>query len=104
MIVTQNPLSVLSVYLGFCLNKIHSHLSIIKQQMKTKSYLEIKVPISFDAPWFCELREALKEIPVRWQRNYYHITMAFINDTQHLSEVESIMHKYLDKARYRYHI
>ena len=67
--------------------------------MKTKSYLEIKVPISFDVPWFCELREALKDIPVRWQRNYYHITMAFINDTQHLSEVESIMHKYLDNER-----
>lgn len=66
--------------------------------MKTKSYLEIKVPISFDAPWFCEPREALKDIPVRWQKNYYHITMAFINDTQHLSEVEAIMHKYLDNA------
>ena len=66
--------------------------------MKTKSYLEIKVPISFDVPWFCELREALKDIPVRWQRNYYHITMAFINDTQHLSEVEAIMHKYLDNV------
>ena len=67
--------------------------------MKTKSYLEIKVPISFDVPWFCELREALKDIPVRWQRNYYHITMAFIYDTQHLPEVEAIMHKYLDNAR-----
>ncbi len=28
--------------------------------MKTKSYLEIKVPISFDDPCFFELREALK--------------------------------------------
>lgn len=67
--------------------------------MKTRSYLEIKVPTSFDAPWFYELREALKDILVRWQRNYYHITMAFIDDTQHLSEVEAIMHKYLDNAR-----
>ena len=67
--------------------------------MKTKSYLKIKVPISFDAPWFCELREALKDIPVSWQKDYYHITMAFINDTQNLPKVEAIMHKYLDNAR-----
>ena len=36
---------------------------------------------------------------MRWQRNYYHIIMAFIDDTQHLPEVEAIMHKYLDNAR-----
>ena len=66
--------------------------------MKKKSYLEIKVPISFDAPWFRELRGALKDIPVHWQNDYYHITMAFIDNTQHLSDVEAIMHKYLDNA------
>ena len=64
-----------------------------------KSYLEIKVPIAYDAPWFVELRNALKDIPVHWQEGYYHITMAFLDDTQHLSEVESIMHKYLDYAQ-----
>lgn len=64
-----------------------------------KTYLEIKVPISFNAPWFNELREALKDMPVLWQRNFYHITMAFIDDTQHLSDLEAIMHKYLDNAK-----
>ena len=63
-----------------------------------KTYLEIKVPISFDAPWFCELRESLKDISVRWQKGYYHITMAFLDDTQNLPDVETIMHKYLDHA------
>lgn len=64
-----------------------------------KTYLEIKVPISFNNPWFIELREALKEMPVLWQRDFYHITLAFIDDTQHLPDVEAIMHKYLDNAK-----
>lgn len=63
-----------------------------------KSYLEIKVPISYDALWFAELRKALKDIPVHWQNGYYHITMAFLDDTRNLPEVEAIMHSYLDNA------
>lgn len=63
-----------------------------------KTYLEIKVPISFDAPWFTELRRTLKDIPVHWQIGYYHITIAFLDDTRNLPEVETIMHKYLDRA------
>lgn len=64
-----------------------------------KTYLEIKVPISYSAPWFAELRKALKEMPMLWQKGYYHITLAFIDNTQHLSDVEAIMHKYLDHAK-----
>ena len=63
-----------------------------------KTYLEIKVPIYYSAPWFYELRKALKDMPVLWQKGYYHITIAFIDDTQHLPDVETIMHKYLDHA------
>ena len=63
-----------------------------------KTYLEIKVPISYDASWFAELRKALKDIPVHWQNGYYHITMAFLDETRNLPEVEAIMHKYLDNA------
>lgn len=29
-----------------------------------KSYLEIEVPITFEAPWFIELRDSLKDMPV----------------------------------------
>lgn len=63
-----------------------------------KSYLEVKVPIKFNDDWFCKLRDILKDIPVHWQRDYYHITLAFIDDTQHLSEIKAIMHKCLDYA------
>lgn len=44
-----------------------------------KSYLEIKVPISFDDYWFRELRNLLDGVDIRWQRGYYHITMAFLD-------------------------
>lgn len=44
-----------------------------------KSYLEIKVPISFDDYWFQELRDLLDGVDIRWQRGYYHITMAFLD-------------------------
>lgn len=38
--------------------------------MKLKSYLEIKVPISFEDSWFVDLRESLKDMPVLWQRDF----------------------------------
>ena len=44
-----------------------------------KSYIEIKVPISFDEYWFQELRDLLNGVDIRWQRGYYHITMAFLD-------------------------
>ena len=65
-----------------------------------KTYLEIKVPISYSAPWFSELRKALKDMPVLWQKGYFHITLAFIDDTQNHPHVENIMHKYLDHAHH----
>ena len=44
-----------------------------------KSYLEIKVPISFEDFWFRELRELLDGVNIRWQRGFHHITMAFLD-------------------------
>ena len=44
-----------------------------------KSYIEIKVPITFDEYWFRELRDLLYSVDIRWQRGYYHITMAFLD-------------------------
>ena len=46
-----------------------------------KSYLEIQVPLRYDALWFKALRNAFKGIPVRWQKGYFHITMAFLDET-----------------------
>jgi 2'-5' RNA ligase len=44
-----------------------------------KTYLEIKVPISFDESWFRELRGLLDGVNIRWQRGFYHITMVFLD-------------------------
>jgi 2'-5' RNA ligase len=43
------------------------------------TYLELKVPISFEDSWFRELRDVLDGVNVRWQRGFYHITMAFLD-------------------------
>lgn len=60
-----------------------------------KTYLEIKVPISFEAPWFYELRKALANIPVHWQTGYYHITMVFIDKTPKDVDLQPYLDKYL---------
>lgn len=44
-----------------------------------KSYLELKVPIRYEDSWFEELRDLLDGVDIRWQRGYYHITMAFLD-------------------------
>lgn len=44
-----------------------------------KSYIEIKVPICFEDSWFRQLRDLLDGVDIRWQRSYYHITMAFLD-------------------------
>jgi 2'-5' RNA ligase len=46
-----------------------------------KSYIEIKVPIRFEDSWFRQLRDLLDGVDIRWQRGYYHITMAFLDET-----------------------
>lgn len=75
------------------------HLRINKSpESQMKTYLEIKVPISYNDSWFAELRRVLKDIPVHWQYDFYHITMVFLDDTKNLPEVEAIMHKYIDNA------
>lgn len=48
--------------------------------MMMKCYLEIEVPVRYDALWFRELRDACKGVDVRWQRAWHHITMAFLDE------------------------
>lgn len=43
------------------------------------TYLELKVPIRYEESWFRALRDLLADVKVRWQRGYYHITMAFLD-------------------------
>ena len=64
-----------------------------------KTYLEIKVPIKFDDPWFEELRSHFASIPVRWQKDFYHITMVFINDTPKGIDMRPLLEKHLANAQ-----
>jgi len=60
-----------------------------------KTYLELQVPLPPDARWLQELRQALRTIPVRWQQGFYHITMAFIDDTPMGVDLCPIFEKHL---------
>ena len=64
-----------------------------------KTYLEIKVPIRFDDPWFEELRSHFAGIPIRWQKDFYHITMVFINDTPKGIDIRPLLEKHLATAQ-----
>ena len=60
-----------------------------------KTYLEIKVPIRYDAIWFEELRRACQHIEVKWQTGFFHITMAFIDDTPEDVDISTVLQKHL---------
>lgn len=64
-----------------------------------KTYLEIKVPIKYDDPWFKELRNHFAGLPVRWQKDFYHITMVFINDTPKDIDMRPLLEKHLSTAQ-----
>ncbi len=49
--------------------------------MSLKSYLEIFVPLNSNDIWHCDLKKYLSDVDVMWQNAYYHITMAFIDET-----------------------
>ena len=62
-----------------------------------QSYIELKVPIRWEEPWFEELRDLLDDVNIRWQRGYYHITMAFLDKTAQgvdlISGLNSLVHE-----------
>ena len=61
-----------------------------------KAYLEIQVPLKYNASWFQELRIACRNIDVRWQMAYYHITMAFIDETPEDVDLRPLLEKHLN--------
>ena len=63
-----------------------------------KSYLEVKVPIEMDTPWFQELRKKMDEhhISVRWQNGFHHITVAFIYEGPTIDRLESVFGECLE--------
>ena len=60
-----------------------------------KTYLEIQVPLRYNASWFQELRFACQNIDVRWQMAYYHITMAFVDETPEDVDLRPLLEKHL---------
>lgn len=64
------------------------------------NYLELKVPVSWSAEWFGVLRREMEEegIGVRWQKAYYHITIAFINNDEPVKAISAAFNSLL--ARY----
>lgn len=63
--------------------------------MMMKCYLEIEVPVRYDALWFKELRDACKGVDVRWQRAWHHITMAFLDEMPAGVNFRGILDKHL---------
>ena len=59
-----------------------------------KTYIEIMVPIRYDARWFESLRTVLRPVEVRWQKGYYHITMAFMDETVEGVDWKSVLDRY----------
>ena len=61
-----------------------------------KTYLEIQVPLRYNAYWFQELRLACRNIDVRWQMAYYHITMVFVDETPEDVDLRPLLEKHLN--------
>ena len=61
-----------------------------------KTYLEIQVPLRYNASWFQELRLACQNIDVRWQMAYYHITMVFVDETPEDVDLRPLLEKHLN--------
>lgn len=57
----------------------------------TQNYLELKVPVRTGwTIWDIELATALRErnIPIRWQNGFYHITAVFAYDDKHVTDLK----------------
>ncbi len=63
-----------------------------------QTYLEVKLPVSKKAAWMIELKNRLKQVPVRWQDGFFHITLAFLNDSPTNLDVASIINRHMDNA------
>ena len=73
----------------------HQFIALPENSLNMKTYLEIQVPLRNDVAWFEELRNICKNIDVRWQMGYYHITMAFIDDTPIGVDFRPLLEKHL---------
>ncbi|MBP5688341.1 MAG: 2'-5' RNA ligase family protein [Muribaculaceae bacterium] len=63
-----------------------------------KTYIEISVPIRYNAHWFESLRTVLNNVNVRWQKGYYHITMAFMDETAEGVDWKQILDRHFSQT------
>lgn len=63
-----------------------------------RNYLELKIPICQNAEWLSNLCDAMAKegIYVKWQNDWYHITVMFAYDNKHIKELQSAFDKMLD--------
>ena len=61
----------------------------LRKEKQMKNYIELKIPVQRSAQWYRELCDAMQDerIPVHWQNGFYHITVAFIHDDNHVKEL-----------------
>lgn len=60
-----------------------------------KTYLEIKVPLNTVVIWYKSLLGSFSEVNTNWQKGYWHITAAFIDDTPLDVDVAAIIDRHL---------
>ena len=46
-----------------------------------KTYLELNIPLSSDSIWYKDLLYNCRNVPVRWQKGSWHVTIAFLDET-----------------------
>lgn len=52
----------------------------MNEQDSKEKYVEMAVPINKDAQWYKAMKDALKDITVKWQNGNFHITLVFIKN------------------------
>ena len=74
---------------------------ICARKTEMKNYLELKIPVQRNARWYRELCDAMQgeRIPVRWQNGFYHITVAFLHDDNHVKELGDAFSQILSKRQ-----
>lgn len=64
-----------------------------------KTYLEIKVPLNIDVTWYKSLLGSFKDVNTNWQKGYWHITAAFIDNTPLNVDVVGIIDRHLSGVK-----
>ena len=85
-----------------CQQSVRTSDDILKDilpESNMKTYLEIHVPLRYDAVWFQKLRDSFDGIPVWWQQGFFHITMAFCDETPEDVDLSPILDRHFSNAK-----